>query len=73
MQDKVAIVREESLNSLKLIANFLEKSWMENQLLEIIEPFLLEKDHTLRLKYFLFVQVASFDSRKYQRTSQSTS
>jgi hypothetical protein len=56
MRDSVSAVREEAINALKFMATILEKSWIDAHILEFIEPFSKEKDHTLRLNYFFAIQ-----------------
>lgn len=52
MRDEVYSVRDETLNALKKIAVSLDKPWMESNLLAILEPFLQEKNHFLRMNFF---------------------
>lgn len=56
MRDDVYTVRDEALVALKKIAVSLDKPWMESNLLAILEPFLAEKDHFLRINFFVGIQ-----------------
>jgi hypothetical protein len=60
MKDKVFAVREQVINSLLRIINILDKTWLEANIERLIEPFLEEQDYTIRLNYFLCIQVRSF-------------
>jgi uncharacterized membrane-anchored protein YjiN (DUF445 family) len=56
MKDSAFCVREEALSQLKAIASNLEKSLIEATVLPILEPFLQEKDHALRITYYMGIQ-----------------